>query len=200
MCGRYLYYYDKDDEEIQKIVKQIDKNKSKTVSGEIYPSNMATVIVRSVLTSLKWGYLLSKSNLIINARSETLLQKPLFKNSYLDGKRCLIPAQIFFEWKKENTKKIKYEIFSNYKKTFFMAGIYNSFTDKEENKVFSYVILTTDSNKYIEKIHNRMPVIINSREDQFLWMNKSTQLKDLNNIIKKSSNIELNFRQNQKIN
>jgi putative SOS response-associated peptidase YedK len=187
MCGRYLYKYDKDDKELINLIKMIDNKRATSSSGEIFPTNNTDAIVRNVLTTLKWGYQLNKKTLIINARSESILQKPLFKNSFLTGKRCLIPANAFYEWKPQNSKKIKFKIF-NKKSTFFLAGLYKNFKDTDGNSNFCYVILTGEANNDIKSIHNRMPIIINSFDNQNKWLNKETKTDDLNKIINTSLN------------
>ena len=94
MCGRYLFYDDKDDEEIRKIVKQIKINESIQKTGEIFPTDNVPIIIRHI-NYFKMGLSIAKQKLIINARIESISEKPLFMNSFINGKRCLIPANSF---------------------------------------------------------------------------------------------------------
>jgi putative SOS response-associated peptidase YedK len=105
----------------------------------------------------------------LNARSETLLESKMFKDAALK-RRCLVIASHFFEWrhyKPEGAKKdVAYPYIIGVKDTdiFYMAGIYNPFTDKETGETFdSFAIVTTQANELMEKVHNtkkRMPTIL----------------------------------------
>jgi putative SOS response-associated peptidase YedK len=108
-------------------------------------------------------------NKLINAKSETILEKPSFKNSF-KRKRCLVLSDGFFEWKKINAKeKIPYRIFLEEEPLFAMAGIWDTWKNPEGNQVYSFSILTTSANKLMENIHNRMPVILD-REGEKQWL------------------------------
>ena len=99
----------------------------------------------------------------LNARSETVFEKPSFR-SYISNNRCLIPADGFFEWMDCNKKKYPHFIQVKNHELFCFAGIYSSWVDKETGElIYSFSILTTDANPMLEKIHNlkkRMPVIV----------------------------------------
>ena len=118
-----------------------------------------------VIQLLKWGLIpswtkeLDLKKIIINARSETLYDKPAFK-SLIKKKRCLIPSNGFYEWKLEDRKKIPYYISLKNNSIFAFAGLYDSWIDGlgTENKTFT--IITTKSNSLVETIHSRMPVIL----------------------------------------
>ena len=99
----------------------------------------------------------------LNAKCETVYEKPSFKFS-INQKRCLIPSTGFFEWRDENKKKYPYFITVKNQEIFSMAGIYQTWVDKETGEVFNtFSILTTAANPLLEYIHNskkRMPVIL----------------------------------------
>ncbi len=170
MCGRYVLYSDNEYEEIKDIVTETEKEISLKV-GEVFPTNTVPVIVENRLQLLKWGFYTYDKKLIINARSETLDSKPMFKNAFF-GKRCLIPATAYFEWKNEPSGKIKYEISPTNRSLFFMAGLYNIFQDKNNNVFTGFVIITTPANKITSQIHHRMPAIL-ERGQEKLWLDKS---------------------------
>ncbi len=101
--------------------------------------------------------------LTLNARSETVFEKPSFR-SYIPNNRCLIIADGFFEWMDFQKKKYPHLIQMKNNELFCFAGIYSSWTDKSTGELInSFSILTTDANPMMEKIHNlkkRMPVIV----------------------------------------
>lgn len=103
---------------------------------------------------------------MINARSETIMQKPSFKGSF-KKKRCLVLADGFFEWKKEGKTKIPYRITLKDKSLFAFAGIWEAWTDpKTKKQLESFAIITTKSNEMLKEIHDRMPVILTPDQKQ----------------------------------
>jgi putative SOS response-associated peptidase YedK len=102
----------------------------------------------------------------LNARSETVFEKPSFR-SYITNNRCLVIADGFFEWMDFQKKKYPHFIYLKKKDVFCFAGIYSSWTDKETGEhLNTFSILTTDANPMMAHIHNskkRMPVIVPPR-------------------------------------
>ncbi|WP_128895806.1 SOS response-associated peptidase [Longirhabdus pacifica] len=96
---------------------------------------------------------------LINARSETVMQKPSFKNSFA-RKRCIIIADGFFEWKQNEDGKQPLYITLKDQPLFAMAGLYDTWQDEHEKKIHTCTILTTKANTFMEHIHQRMPVIL----------------------------------------
>jgi len=118
---------------------------------------------------------------MINARSETLNEKPSFKKPLKD-KRCLVLTNGFYEWKKHGTKtKIPYFVRLKNKKPFTLAGLWDNW-NKEGEGLNTFTIITTSANKLMEDIHDRMPVILNT-EDSFKWLDPelrdSSELKEM---------------------
>jgi putative SOS response-associated peptidase YedK len=107
-----------------------------------------------------------------NARSETLHEKPSFKEALNRG-RCLIIARGFFEWQLVNQVKIPWYISLKNMEPFAFAGLCDSWRDPLSGEIFrSFSIITTDANPLMEKIHNtkkRMPVLLN-KEDEMDWI------------------------------
>ncbi|MFW6006348.1 MAG: SOS response-associated peptidase [Halanaerobiales bacterium] len=173
MCGRYYLYI-----KLEKILQKYgikDTEISFTPQKEIFPSNKTPVVLnynkKLQLKSIKWGFSPSfTSNLIINARSETIEEKPTFRKSFYQ-RRCLIPATGFFEWKKEGKNKEKYKITLKNKELFSFAGIFDYFQNQNGNQFAAYSILTTSANNKIKSIHQRMPVIITGEEQEKDWLN-----------------------------
>lgn len=138
-------------------------------------------------TDYHWGLLPSWTKEIefrkntLNAKIETITEKPSFKN-YLDN-RCLIIATAFYEWHwldEKGKAKQKYQINSN-TEIFTFAGIYNHWTNPETGEVIkTYTMLTTQANKTMQFIHNhkkRMPIILNQK-DELDWLNPKSNIND----------------------
>jgi putative SOS response-associated peptidase YedK len=108
----------------------------------------------------------------LNARAETLFEKPAFRNSIV-SKRCLVIADGFFEWRHENKRTFPYYIRLKNREPFALAGLWDSWTNPETHlEVRGFSIITTEANSLLGKIHNtqkRMPVIL-TREDEKLWI------------------------------
>ncbi|WP_042278735.1 SOS response-associated peptidase [Candidatus Protochlamydia sp. R18] len=110
---------------------------------------------------------------MINVRSETLKSKPSFQNLF-KTRRCLIPADGFFEWKATSSGKIPFRITLKNGDLFAFAGIWDIWKDKNGEEIKSFAILTTASNSVVNPIHNRMPVIL-QKTDEAMWLNSSNQ-------------------------
>ena len=113
---------------------------------------------------MKWSYQLPDGKLIFNARSETAAQKAMFADG-MRQRRCLVPADYYYEWQKTGQGKQKYAIAPADVNGFFLAGIYRI---EQGRPVFS--ILTKDPAESIAFIHNRMPVIL-PNEVMSDWLN-----------------------------
>lgn len=182
MCGRYLLNTDAEYNELMNIVKDVEKN-IQSKSGEVFPTDTAPVIIRDRLTFAKWGFYTYDSKLIINARSETIDTKPMFKKSFF-LKRCLVPANFYFEWKKESPNKVKYKMGLSQRSLFFMAGLYSTFVGKDTDPFTGFVIITTSANETASQIHHRMPVILEPGSEK-LWLDEKNQnLESLRKMLK----------------
>ena len=125
-----------------------------------------------------WAKDPSIGNRLINARGETLEEKPAFRSG-LKYKRCLILADGFYEWKGAEGKKVKTPFFIHMKdrKPFAFAGLWDSWNSPEGSLVKSCTIITTEPNELTGIIHNRMPVILHPR-DYAKWLDPSPQTPD----------------------
>lgn len=185
MCGRFLL-----ESEVEDLVARYNAEYSMEnyKSGEIFPSESPLTVVKAddkiKLMPMKWGMPMDDSKrLIINARVETVDKKPMFKSSFLK-RRCIVPANAFFEWKTENSKKIKHLISKNGENIFSMGGIY------DDN---GFVILTMDSTENMKSIHNRMPLIL-TREEENIWLDTTTDLYRLKSLISGSRFIKFHIK------
>jgi len=113
---------------------------------------------------------------MINARAETVSQKPSFRNAFRK-RRCLIPADGFYEWKGEKGHKQPYYVSTPSDKPFAFAGLWESWTNKESDEESVYkscTIITTAASDSIREIHHRMPVILDP-DFYEKWLNVEIQ-------------------------
>jgi len=113
---------------------------------------------------------------MINARSETLAEKPSFKTAYRK-QRCLILADGFYEWKKEASKKTPYYIRLKTTQPFGFAGLWERWQKSPGEFIHSCTIITTDANELVKPIHQRMPVILDNENYQ-VWLDPDEQAPD----------------------
>ena len=119
-------------------------------------------------------------NRMINARSETAAEKPAFRTAFRK-RRCLIPADGFFEWKRNGKSKTPYFIHLQDKQPFAMAGLWERWTSPDGSELDSCTILTISPNSLMQELHDRMPVIL-SNENIHSWLNKNTPLEELHRL------------------
>lgn len=125
-----------------------------------------------------------RSSMQINARSETVFQKSSFKEAYKQ-RRCLIPLNGYFEWKKDAVSKQSkpYFIVSASGDYFVFAGIYESWYDNTLGKtILTCALLTTEPNEKIAVLHDRMPVILESHQWE-LWLDYRSNNSELNRLL-----------------
>ena len=159
MCGRY-YVDDETAREIEKLVRDLDRKLKMERTGDVFPSQNAMILKGEgnhlAAEQMKWGFPgFEKGKLLINARAETALERPTFRESVQD-RRCIIPARGFYEW---NKSKEKFTFERKETPVLFMAGCYNRYEGQER-----FVILTTDANSSVAPVHNRMPLILEQEE------------------------------------
>jgi putative SOS response-associated peptidase YedK len=138
---------------------------------------------RRVLSLMRWGLIpswakdISGSANMINARSETAATKPAFRDP-MRFRRCLVPADGFYEWRKTGTSKQPYCFEVNDGKLFAFAGLWDGWRDPSGQWIRSFSILTTTPNALTSPVHDRMPVIL-SREAYDLWLDPGMTNVDL---------------------
>jgi putative SOS response-associated peptidase YedK len=115
---------------------------------------------------------------MINARSETVLDKPAFREAF-QIRRCLVPADGFYEWKRNGRSKQPIHIGMKDDSLFAFAGIWDRWKDASGNAVETCSILTTTPNSLLAEVHDRMPVILEP-EDYELWLDPG--FKDLDSL------------------
>lgn len=167
MCGRYSLTADK-----KTVAKTfgVDESKLKGYASRfnIAPSQIVPVIVQMQereFDLFRWGLIPSWArdpsvgNRMINARSETLQEKPSFRSSF-KHQRCLVLADGFYEWKAEAARKVPYYIRLKSGLPFAFAGLWSEWEGPGRTKIRSCTIITGEPNDVLAPIHNRMPVIL----------------------------------------
>lgn len=192
MCGRFTLIAEP--EKLQEIFDISDiQNCRLEAKYNIAPTQMvATILVNSDSKQrecqlLRWGLIPSWakdakiSARMINARGETLAEKPSFRSAF-KHRRCLVLADGFYEWKRLETKKQPYYFQLKNKQPFAFAGLWEEWQSADEIKITSCTIITTDANELLQPIHHRMPVILQP-EDYDEWLdpqqNKTETLQQL---------------------
>jgi len=159
----------------------------------VSPSFVMPVITKKSpkkIQFMKWGLIPSWAkdpsigNKMINARAESILEKPSFRNSF-KNKRCLVPATGFYEWKKDENIKIPYYFKPKDDSIFSFAGLYDLWVDAEGKEILSYTIITTEANEIMKPIHNRMPIIL-QKMDEDKWLDLSSKDLELIDLLKPS--------------
>lgn len=98
-------------------------------------------------------------SLVLQARSDTVLDKPSFKNA-MKRRRCLIPADGFYEWNEDTTPRKPYVVLPKDRRPVAFAGIWESWMGPNGEELETAAVITTDANKTLHPIHHRMPVVI----------------------------------------
>ena len=127
----------------------------------------------------KWGLVpswakdASMGPRLINARSETVTEKPAFRDSF-KRRRCIIPADGYYEWQKTGGRKQPYYFIMRDEHPFGVAGLWDRWKSPEGEVIETCTILTTEANEMAGEIHDRMPVILHL-DDYSLWLDHDTR-------------------------
>ena len=133
---------------------------------------------------LRWGLVPSWAKeekigyKMINARAETLTEKPAFRNLFA-RKRCLIPADGFFEWRQTQKGKQPMRILMKNEEPFAFAGLFDTWASPDGKKLHTCTVITTSPNEVVKDIHDRMPVIFNGPEEEAIWLDREKFDSDL---------------------
>ena len=169
MCGRYFVDRAESPEDLDRIIDALNRKGQIVKMGEVCPGDSVPVIANSrQLTptpfAMTWGYKMSDGKLIINARSESAMEKPMFRDG-MRNRRCLLPANRYFEWEKRGKERTKYAIHPVDTSLFYIAGLY-----RLEGNHPRCTVLTRSPSEQIAFIHNRMPVLL-PKEAAGDWLN-----------------------------
>ena len=143
--------------------------------------NRECVLVRWGLVP-SWAKDLSFGAKTINARADTLLEKPTFRNAYRK-RRCLVPANGFYEWKKVGKKKQPHVIRPADGNPIAFAGLWEHWKDQDGQEIQTATIVTTEANELLEPLHERMPVIL-PQAQYAAWLNSRQKPENLLELLK----------------
>jgi putative SOS response-associated peptidase YedK len=159
-------------------------------SREFAPVVMQKAGIRKLKAAL-WGILPpwaesrddSRQLSTFNAKAETIAEKPTFKNAFAK-RRCIVPAEAFYEWVGPKGNKIPLHISRKDGKFLSMAGLFNYWTGPEDEKPFpTFTIITTEPNAWMARIHNRRPVILPDNGVE-AWLDPRTDAEELSGLLK----------------
>jgi putative SOS response-associated peptidase YedK len=151
-------------------------------NSNISPGTNIPVVLDAVDRNVKmfrWGLIpgwakdVSVGYKMINARAETIDEKPSFRVAF-QRRRCLIPADGFYEWKIEDGHKYPYLFTLKDRKPFTFAGLWETWRSQEGGEIYSCTIITTEPNSLVVQYHNRMPVIL-GYENRWRWLEERTK-------------------------
>lgn len=192
MCGRFSLA-----KEIEELIQEFPfireglKNLVLKPRYNIAPSQQCPVIVNEngsiKLRTMLWGLVphwvkdRRSGHRIINARSESVDEKSAFKKPF-KSRRCLIPADGFYEWKRKgNGNKVPYRFTMKDRKPFAFAGLWDRW-DKGDEPLDTFTIITCGPNELMEPVHNRMPVIL-PETNREIWLNERSNTEELRELL-----------------
>ena len=176
MCGRFVLLTDltiiTESFHIQNIACEYKPGNNISPGQQIYA--VLRKDNQNTLVNLRWGLIpawakdYSIGNKMFNARAETIAYKPSFKNAF-QKRRCLIPADGFYEWQKLGKMKKPFQFSLKSGEPFGFAGLYETWVSLEKELIHTCTIITTEPNELIQPIHDRMPVIVKKELEAF-WI------------------------------
>ena len=192
MCGRKTLTWD-----IQSIITDLTIDhwlaNDFQPSYNIAPTQLSPILYEKensrIIETMQWGLIphwskdQSISPKMINARSETILEKPSFQN-LINQNRCIIIADGYYEWKNSRQHSQPYYIYHENHALLPMAGLWTTWQSEENIQIHSYTIITTTAQPEIDHIHTRMPIILNPKDiDQWIQCDTVSSHKALQLLI-----------------
>ena len=192
MCGRKTLTRD-----MQSIIQElaIDEWQDDNFypSYNIAPTQSSPILIGEgssrIVRSMKWGLIPSWSkdesigSKMINARSETIQEKPSFQN-LINQNRCVVITDGYYEWNRRQDRSQPFYIFHPEKKLLPMAGLWTTWETTENEIINSYTVITTAPQKKISHIHNRMPAILNPMAiDEWIHCEKNPSNQAMTNLV-----------------
>ena len=177
MCGRFTQ--ERPTSDLAEIFAAEDLADAPGARFNVAPTDEAAVVVereeRRALKAYRWGLIPHWAdspkigNRMFNARAETLTTSPAFRDAFR-RRRCLVPVDSFFEWRREGTVRQPFRIVRTDSRPLALAGLWSGWRDPETDEVRrTFTIITTTPNDLMRPIHNRMPVVL-AEEAWDLWL------------------------------
>ena len=179
MCGRYAVFLPAD--AIVALFKTEGPVPNWAPTWNMAPTRDAPVVRRHPETGerrldlLRWGLVPhwakdpKSVRMSINARSETIGSTPMFRDAYARGRRCLVPADVFYEWQVTPEGKHPHAIARSDGHPMVFAGLWEGWRGSDGTVIRSFVIITTEANETLRPLHERMPVVLEP-EAWPLWL------------------------------
>lgn len=183
MCGRFVLTANP-----EAIQQQFDLTSVPDIPPRynVAPTQPVAVITNEKpreLTFHQWGLIPSWSkepsigSKMINARAESVAEKPAFRSAF-KRRRCILPSDGFYEWQGRDGGKVPLFIHLEDRELFGLAGLWEVWHSPDGGEIHSCTIITTDANSFMQPIHNRMPVILH-KEDYGLWLSPDEEPADV---------------------
>jgi putative SOS response-associated peptidase YedK len=196
MCGRFTFRPTEAFYERFEIGNRLD---SLGPRYNIAPGQMVPVIISQTpnqVVLMRWGLIphwakdAKAAYKMINARVETLTQRPAFRG-LLSHHRCLVPASGFYEWKEEGKEKTPYYIHPRREEFFAFAGLYDVWTKPAGEELYTFTIITTDADAFMARLHHRMPVIL-PKVLEDAWLDPQiTEAQEVLDLLSRSTGLDL---------
>jgi putative SOS response-associated peptidase YedK len=188
MCGRYGRFSRK--ERIETVLgRRIEGGDELVPRYNVCPGLPDWIIRQSApeaslrFEQFHWGLLPSwtknpkSSRRPINARAETVAEKPMFRD-LLRERRCVVPIDGYYEWRTTSSGKVPFWFHLKSGEPFFLAGLWDRWHAGRPDELASYILMTTQPNEVAAKVHDRMPVLLHAH-DVPRWLGNSTNVEDL---------------------
>jgi putative SOS response-associated peptidase YedK len=196
MCGQFTF---QPTEAVYKRFQISNHLDSLVPRYNIAPGQMVPVIIAQSprrIVLMRWGLIphwakdQKTAYKMINARVETLTQRPAFR-SLLVANRCLVPASGFYEWKGDGRGKTPYYIHPKSNQFFAFAGLYDVWAKPDGEELYTFTIITKDADEFMAHLHHRMPIILD-RDSEDDWLDAEiTSTGDVLNILERSAGVTL---------
>lgn len=176
MCGRYFWTHDAEDaleEDFPELVDELLRQAHMLRAGDYTPAMKALALTGGKTLAaqvLQWGFPgFDKGKLLINARAESVKDRPTFSRSFEQG-RCVLPAAGFYEWDRSK-EKVTFTVPD--RPILYLAGIWRPYGPEKR-----FVILTREANASMAPVHDRMPLIL-TREEVAPWVGERAEAERL---------------------
>lgn len=180
MCGRFVLYRNLEEIKEAFVIEQVRWEPE--ASYNIAPTQDVAVVVKregeNSLEKMRWGLIPSWAkdpkigSRMINARAETLSEKPSFRRPF-KSQRCLVIADGFFEWAETEHGKVPMFVRLKSQRPLGLAGLYDVWESPQGETINSCTIVTTRPNDFMQSIHNRMPLIL-AKPQEAEWLDPAT--------------------------
>jgi putative SOS response-associated peptidase YedK len=196
MCGRYTF---QPTEAFYRRFNTANRLDGLVPRYNIAPGQMVPVIIAQSsrrIVLMHWGLIprwakdAKTAYKMINARVETLTQRPAFRG-LLSHNRCLVPASGFYEWQGEGRDKTPYYIHPEAQQYIAFVGLYDVWITPRGEELFTFTIITTEADPFMARLHHRMPVVV-ARELEDEWLDPEiTSTSEVLGMLERSAGVPL---------